>query len=247
MESEFDKDLFRQALRECLTLSGLGNYLLPETEEKMTFLCERLFHENTRYNLTAIKTPAEAALLHFADSLTAAALLPPNARVIDVGCGGGFPSLPVAICRPDLSILSLDATEKKVRYVEESCRLLGLSNLHTLCGRAEEVAADSRYRETFDVAMARAVAALPVLSEICLPFCRIGGLFLALKGEKAKEEMAAAQCAPQALGASPFSLLPLNLKNSEKICVRFAVMAKKERATPAKYPRPYPKILKSPL
>ncbi len=243
----FDQVLFLTALRRAARASEVDRLLTPEREEQLAHLCERLLSENKRYNLTAIKEPARAALLHFVDSLTIARFIPEGARVIDIGCGGGFPSLPLAVCRPDIKILAVDATEKKVRYVAESARLLGLSNLKAAAGRAEELAAREELRESFDIATARAVAALPVLSELCLPFCRVGGAFLAMKGEAAENELREAGCAPEILGGSPFKAERLLLSNGDEVLTRYLLSSQKTRKTPAMYPRQYAKILKAPL
>ncbi len=243
----FDKAAFLAALRRASAASGVAALLTPAAEEKMAAICERLLAENRRYNLTAIKTPEKAALLHFVDSMTVAHLLPKGARVIDIGAGGGFPSLPLSVVRPDISILAVDATEKKVRYLNDSAALFGLPNLTARAGRAEELAHLPALRESFDVAVARAVAALPVLSELCLPFVKLGGLFLAMKGDGAESELAAAGDAPVILGASPFRVEQLMLKDGNETCQRVACIAEKQRKTPAAYPRLYAKIQKAPL
>ena len=243
----FDREKFLNALRRSLAASGVASLLNEEREAVLAGLAKRLLEENRRYNLTAIREEEKAALLHFTDSLTIASLLPENASVIDVGAGGGFPSLPLAVCRPDLRITALDATEKKVFYLNESARLFGISNLRALAGRAEALASDAAHREKYDVATARAVSALPVLTELCLPFVRTGGIFLAMKGEAAEAEIAAAGDAPILLGAAPFRKIPLSLSDGQESFLRYAVVTEKRTATPRAYPRLYTKIVKSPL
>ncbi len=243
----FDKDAFLSALRRSAALSGVDMLLTPEKEETMAKLCERLFSENRRYNLTAIKTPEKAAVLHFADSLTAARFLPSGASLIDIGAGGGFPSLPLAVARPDITVLAVDSTAKKVRYLNETAALFGISNLRALSARAEELAQEPRYREAFDVAIARAVAALPVLCELCIPFVKLGGHFLAMKGEAAESELREAEHAPRILGASDFRTEEVRLLGLEEPCTRFVLCAEKTGKTPLCYPRLYAKIQKSPL
>ena len=246
MDERFDRDGFLTALRRSFDASGLNQYLTDGREEKYAFLCERLFSENKRYNLTAIKDAPRAAYLHFCDSVALAPLIPENATLLDVGCGGGFPSLPLAIARPDLSITAMDSTEKKVCYVNESARLLSLSNITAVAARAEEAATGSM-RESFDIVTARAVAALPVLSELCLPFVRVGGVFYAMKGAGAAEETAASLRAFLTLGGQLDSVMPLTVLGGEETQSRFAVAVRKVEKTPADYPRHFSKISKKPL
>ncbi len=246
MDAIFDREAFLTALRRCFDASGLNEYLKDGKEEQYAFLCERLFSENKRYNLTAIKDAPRAAYLHFCDSVALAPLIPENARLLDVGCGGGFPSLPLAIARPDLTITAMDATEKKVVYVNESARLLRLSNVVAVSARAEE-AATGKMRESFDVVTARAVAALPVLSELCLPFVRVGGTFFAMKGTGAEEETNAARRAFSLLGGDLVSVTPLTVLGGEETQSRFAVTVRKVEKTPDGYPRHFSKISKKPL
>ena len=238
---------FEKALAVCFAASGLGEYLTADSTERMTTLYLRLVEENRRYNLTAVVEPERAALLHFCDSVSIARLFPAGARVLDVGAGGGFPSLPLAIVRPDLRITALDATKKKTLYIEESARLLSLSNVAVLSGRAEELAALPAYRESFDCVTARAVAALPVLSELCLPFLRVGGLFIAPKGSGACEERTSATAAYRLLGKCVLRDEALTVSDGTETLSRTAIVAVKNAKTPDGYPRPYAKILKKPL
>ena len=161
------------------TLSEYNNEIFREKFRKLThFLTE----ENNKYNLTAVKTAELIIPLHFADSLIAAELFPKNSSVIDVGCGAGFPSLPLAIARDDLRITALDSTAKRTQFAQAAAQMLALSNLKTLTGRAEELSHAQAEREKYDVACARAVARLNVLAELCIPFVKPGGYFIALKG-----------------------------------------------------------------
>ena len=167
---------------------------------------------------------------------------------LDVGCGGGFPSLPLAIARPDISVTSLDSTEKKVKYVGETAKLLGISNHTPLYGRAEELAHDPALRESFDIVTARAVASLPVLSELCLPFVKQNGAFVAMKSGNVEEELAASAAGIKKLGASPFSVYSFSLVSHENGIApegRTILIAKKLSPSPALYPRPYAKIKKT--
>jgi 16S rRNA (guanine527-N7)-methyltransferase len=201
---------------------------------------------NEYMNLTAIKDPAAIILLHYADSLTAARFLPENGKIADIGCGAGFPCLPLAICRPDLSILALDSTEKRIQYVKQTAELLKCENLSAVAMRAEE-AGKGGYREQFDVCTARAVASLPALSELCLPFVRIGGTFLAMKGKKGEEELKEATSAIKKLGGEVAELHAITLRSQAEEDTRYLIEIKKVKPTPAEFPRQWARILKKPL
>lgn len=228
--------------------NGLEALITQEYIEKFFLLTEHMLTVNEQFNLTAIREPSRVILLHYIDSLIGAHLFPEGATVIDVGAGAGFPTLPLAIVRPDLRITALDSTAKRVRYIEETAALLGLEAITPLVGRAEEVAKDARYRESFDCATARAVAALPVLSELCLPFVRIGGQFIAMKGRGGKEELAAAQNAIRLLGGRDAALFdtPVSAPDGETFEHTTAMIEKIAKTNP-KYPRAYGKIAKAPL
>ena len=243
-----ERDNFEKALWEAAEKNGLHHLL---NKDRLTLFYRLFCHMDEvgkHMNLTAIREPERIITLHFIDCLAAAAFFPEGASVIDVGCGAGFPTLPLAICRPDLHITALDATAKRVNYVAETAALLGLAHTKTLCARAEDAAKDPSLREAFDVATGRAVAALPVLCELCLPFIKIGGAFIAMKGKNAPEECAAAEKAFRLLGGSTATLheTPLTGENGETFS-HTTVLVAKEKKTPALYPRPYAKILKSPL
>lgn len=228
--------------------NGVGALLNEERLRTFYTLTGRLIEVNRTFNLTAIEEPEKIILLHYIDCLAGATFFPESASVIDVGCGAGFPCLPLAIVRPDLRIVGLDATAKRVKYVEETAALLGLSGLSCLCGRAEDIAAQKTYRERFDCATARAVAAMPVLCELCLPFVREGGLFVAMKGRAAEEELAAAAHAVSVLGGNVEKCVqtPVGSPSGEEYA-HASILIRKCRPTPGPYPRPYAKIVKKPL
>lgn len=217
-----------------------------EIKQKFHLLTQRMAQVNQYMNLTAIKEPEAVIALHYADSLTIEPLLPQNASIADIGCGAGFPSLPLAICRPDLQILSLDSTAKRIRYVEETAALLGCGNLTAVAMRAEE-GGKNKYREKFDVCTARAVAALPVLAELCLPYVRVGGKFLAMKAKRAEEEWESAARAVSRLGGKLIARHEVTLKNGKESEERIIFEIEKCKPTPKEFPRAYAKICKSPL
>lgn len=210
--------------------------------EKWDALTSLLLAWNEKINLTAITDPVEIERKHYADSLIGVNEIPQGAALLDVGCGGGFPSLPLAIARPDIRVTSLDSTAKKLRFVEAAATALSLP-VTTLPGRAEELGRDPRHRERFDAVTARAVARLPILCEWCLPFVKIGGIFLALKGAAAEEELREAQNAVTVLGGRLEKTVTRSLDGDTRtlICIR------KIAPTPEKYPRPGGQIVKKPL
>lgn len=244
-----EKALFFTEYRRIFEANGLEAYATEPIMETMYAMVEHMLAVNAHTNLTAITDWQEILVKHLADSCTVLPYIPEGAKVLDVGCGGGFPSLPMAIARPDLTVVGLDSTGKKVEYINESASVLGLSNLSAICGRAEDLA-NGAMREGFDVVTARAVASLPVLCELCIPFARVGGLFCAMKGARADEEMKDAFGAYQKLGApleesgaQRFSLVSFDGQGEQ----RTIFVAKKTAKTPKNYPRPYAQIKKRPL
>lgn len=194
---------------------------------------------NTRINLTAITGLEQVRVLHFLDSLSAALVLPRDRlhswRLIDVGAGGGFPGVPLAIAFPELKVTLLEATGKKVAFLDDLARALNLDNVTTLQGRAEELALQGEYREQFDLAVARAVANMQTLVEYTLPFVRVNGLVVAWKGAEAGEEAEGATGAIQLLGGKLDRLVPVSLPGVEG--PRYLVVIEKVAPTPAGFPR----------
>ncbi len=216
--------------------------------EKLFLLTEHMLEVNKNMNLTAIKDEKSVILRHYVDSLLVCSFFKANSKIIDVGCGAGFPTLPLALFRPDLQITALDGTAKRIEYVRQTAALLGLENITAIAGRAEELAHMTDYRERFDYATARAVAALPVLSELCLPFVKVGGEFIAMKALKADEELAASQNAIVKCGGAIKALEQRELKEDDEISDnRAVIVVSKVKQTQKEFPRHYSKISKKPL
>jgi len=198
-----------------------------------------LIEKNKVLNLTAIEDPKEIARRHFADSLMLFKDWHQGGRMIDIGCGGGFPGLPAVIYADmlglELDVTLLDATGKKIAFVNEVIQSLSLKNARGITGRAEEEV-DKLGRESFDLATARAVADMRVISELAFPLLKVGGLFYAWKTEKASEEVSAAESAVRTLGGRYAARL-----NYEGFYLQKCV---KEKKTDPKYPRKYAQILK---
>lgn len=244
--SHEEQAIFSEELTAVFAANGLADLLTPAACEAFYRLTEHMLAENARYNLTAITDRPGILLRHYADSLLCARYLAPGTRLLDVGCGAGFPTLPLAICRPDLHITAMDATEKRVSYVAGCASLLGLSNVETVCTRAEE-RARGPLRESFDCVTARAVAGLRTLAELCIPYVRVGGAFLAMKAKSAEEELAAATAGIGTLGCRLEKKEEVTLRGGEESLSRTALLFRKVRATPEAYPRPYARMLKKPL
>ena len=255
--SEF-KDLFYSGFR------ANGNALLPFCTEAIAdrffTLTEEMLRVNAVMNLTAITDPKEIIIKHYADCAAAVPFLPEGARLADIGTGAGFPALPFAILRPDITVLAVDSTKKKLDYVAGAAALLGLSNLSVCSSRAEVLGTDPVYREAFDVVCARAVARMNVLAEWCLPLVKRGGFFLAMKGKNAEEEHTEALHALNVLGGVTERLIPFTLKdlpsaegdipapdNGSDANSRCLILVKKRQFTPKQYPRSNAQISKKPL
>lgn len=220
--------------------------LTSEECASLDIIGESLRDTNAVMNLTALTDEKGVGLLHFWDSLTLLDTnLFNNAKVIDVGCGGGFPSLPLALCAKSCNIVSNDATAKKLTYVAETAKKAGISNLTTLCGRAEELSHEVKHREIYDIAVARGVARLNVLCEWCMPFVKVGGYFVAMKGEKGAEEAAEAKNAISVLGGELVDII--NIKVPEFEYLHTLVIIKKIKPTHRSYPRRNSQIQKKPL
>ena len=198
---------------------------------------------NEKINLTAITDDAEIAEKHFLDSVLPLTMveIPQNSSVIDVGTGAGFPSIPMKIMREDLSLTLLDSLEKRLNFLRELSNSLGYSNA-TVHARAEDGARDTEHREKYDIAVSRAVANLQKLSEYCLPYVKVGGMFIALKGSSGRQEVEDAQRAISLCGGEVTEVIDYTLPNSDG---RTLVIITKVKPTPAKYPRNSAQIKKS--
>ena len=198
---------------------------------------EMLLDWNTRMNLTALTAPEDVAVKHIIDSLTAydAARFDGARTLIDVGTGAGLPGIPLAVYAPHLTVTLLDSLNKRVRFLTEVTAAMGLQNVRCIHARAEEAARTAEHRAAYDIAVSRAVARLPVLLEYTLPFVRVGGTLLALKGRAYAEEQKEARRAAEVLGGGRITARPVHLPGLDD--VRAILTVTKERQTPAAYPR----------
>ncbi len=241
---------FSALLADVFKQNGIEKYATEENLHKFYQFACILREENAKYNLTSILSDEGIALLHFADSLAAADLIPAGASMLDVGAGPGFPSLPIAIVRPDVSVCALDATKKKTDFIAATAQKLGLDNVKVINDRAESDKMREK-RESFDFVTARAVAGLGVICELALPYAKVGGKFAALKGENADEELKGAQSGAKKLSArivgDEKSQLVYKTANGATSNTRRIIIFEKLSPTPSAYPRAYAKIKRSPL
>jgi len=232
---------FEDALRE------KGITLTEQQLTQFETYYETLVEWNQRMNLTAITDKEDVYLKHFFDSITAGFYFdftkPIN--LCDVGAGAGFPSIPLKIVFPEIQVTIVDSLNKRISFLNHLANVLNLDSVQFIHDRAETFGSNPKFREGFDVVTARAVARMPVLSELCLPLVKVGGHFLALKAVHAEEELAASQKAITTLGGKMEQQFTFTLpfEDSE----RTIIIVKKEKQTPKKYPRKPGTPAKSPL
>lgn len=224
--------------------AALGVPLTAAQAEQLCDFGARLLEQNRVMNLTAITEPQAVAKLHFADCLALLRIVPfSGRRVIDVGCGAGFPGVPLKLGEPSLDLTLLDSLGKRVAWLEEVCGTLGLKRVECVHARAEEFAAG--HRESYDLAVSRAVAQLNVLCELALPLVKVGGQFLAMKSVDTEQEIAAAKGAIRTLGGKIVKVGDYTIPTSG--VTHRVVVIEKVSPTPPRYPRAFAKIKKQPL
>ncbi len=213
----------------------LGINISNEQAEKFYLYTNMLLEWNEKINLTAITEQNEIIQKHFIDSLTINKYVNEKAKIIDVGTGAGFPGIPLKIVRDDINVTLLDALNKRINFLNEIIEQNELTNIETIHARAEEAGKNKALRECFDIATSRAVAPLNVLVEYLLPLVKIGGKCICMKGSNAKEEIENSRKAISILGGKIEKIEELELPNSD--IKRTIIVIKKEKNTPAKYPR----------
>lgn len=205
--------------------------------EQLFRFYEMLVEKNKVMNLTGITEFEEVVEKHFIDSLIIHKFrnLDQNLKVIDIGTGAGFPGIPLKILFPKLELVLMDSLNKRLKFLDEVIMDLGLEHIETLHGRAEDLGQKIEYREQFDFCVSRAVANLTTLSELCLPFVKVGGEFISYKSGDVEEEMKQASRAVTILAGSKSHMELFSLPNTD--ISRSFVFMKKEKSTPKKYPR----------
>lgn len=225
----------------------LGITLNDTKKNQFIQFYEFLVEKNKVMNLTGITEFDEVLVKHFLDSLCCVKAVDMSKvkTVMDIGTGAGFPGVPLKIAFPELEACLLDSLNKRVKFLEETFALLGLENISAIHGRAEEYAKNKAYREKYDLCVSRAVSGLATLSEYCLPYVKVGGLFVSYKSGSVKEEAEAAEKAVKILGGKIRDIQYFDLPGSE--ISRSLVIIEKVKNTPGKYPRKAGTPLREPL
>lgn len=213
----------------------IGYNLQEEQLEQFFTYKELLIEWNKKMNLTAIEQEEDIITKHFIDSLSIASYIPDTAKVIDIGTGAGFPGIPLKILKKDLSITLLDSLNKRITFLKEVIRNLSLENIQAVHARAEELAHKEEYREQYDIAVSRAVAPMHTLLEYMLPYVKIGGKCICMKGPNLQEESKDLQNCLETLGGKIERIEEIVLPETE--IKRNIMLIKKENKTPKKYPR----------
>ncbi|WP_202707896.1 16S rRNA (guanine(527)-N(7))-methyltransferase RsmG [Sporosalibacterium faouarense] len=231
-------------------VEGIKELELEFTEDQLNKFekYKQLLKEwNEKINITAIKDDKEIDIKHFLDSITVlkTGYIKGNEKIIDIGTGGGFPGLPIKILYDDSQVVLLDSLNKRIKFLNEVINELELDNIRTIHGRAEDFGKDEEYREQFDVVVSRAVASLNILAEYCLPFVKVGGVFIAMKGPEINEEYEDAKKALDLLGGKLEEKFDIMLPFTD--ITHTLLVIKKTKTTPTKYPRNPGKPKKNPL
>ncbi|NLV87859.1 MAG: 16S rRNA (guanine(527)-N(7))-methyltransferase RsmG [Tissierellia bacterium] len=231
-------------------IKGVGdlNIELSEIQVNNFIKYKDLLKEwNKKINITAITEDDEIDIKHFLDSLTpvTTGLLDKNIKLIDIGTGGGFPGLPLKIYNEELNVTLLDSLNKRITFLKEVIDTLGLDNIEAIHGRAEELGRDEKHREQYDISISRAVASLNTLSEYCMPFVKVGGHFISMKGPDVEDELKDAEKAIKTLGGKLVKVESIKIPQSD--IVHSLIIIEKIKETPTKYPRSGGKPKKNPL
>lgn len=208
---------------------------------------ELLVQWNQKMNLTGIEDEKEVFIKHFLDSISTVTngYVQNKMSLIDVGTGAGFPGLPLKICLPKLKVTLLDSLNKRINFLQEVAKEIEIDDIEFIHGRAEDFGKKEEYREQFDIATARAVAGLPILMEFCVPFIKVGGYFVCLKGPNANLELEESKAAMEILGVEYIEKIDIKLP---EIDLHHNILVfKKIRNTPSKYPRKAGKVSKKPI
>ena len=254
-----------------LIQNGIPTISSSDVMSRLSLLYDLVVETNERINITSLVSPIDVTLKHLIDSLSLLSVpevcrfLEGGAKCCDIGCGGGFPGLPVACAFPDLSLTMIDSTAKKINALKDNTEKLGLRRVDPLCGRGEDLACakGGMYREKYRLCISRAVARLPVLCELCLPFVEVGGLFVAMKGMQTEEEVRESTKAIPMLGGKLLDVREIRTEldfdpsifeseECHKICEfssasRFVVLIEKKKKTAEIYPRKWAQMTKKPL
>ena len=237
---------FKELFTDIFQKNGLDQYIRDDIIAKFEELTDIMIATNAVMNITALTTMDKIIPLHYADCAKIADSIPQGAKIADIGCGGGFPILPLAIIRPDLQLVGIDSTDKKIKYVQNTADYFGL-HVRAISGRAENLAKIAEHRDAYDIVVSRAVARLNVLDELCVPFLKIDGKFIAMKGAAGQEELDEAINGIHKLGGELISAKEYELHTGETAEKRVLIEIQKTKATPKEFPRGFGAIKKKPL
>ncbi len=235
---EFSKKIIQKLMQINISFS-------EDKVEKFYIYMQLLLEWNKKINLTSIVEPEEIITKHFIDSLTIESYILPNSKVIDVGTGAGFPGIPLKIIREDINILLLDSLNKRIKFLDEVIDKLKLTNIKTIHCRAEEAGQMEEYREKFDIATSRAVANMNILAEYLLPFVKLGGKAIFMKGSNTEDEIRNSQKAIATLGGEKEKIIKFFIPSTN--FKRNIILVDKKISTPKQYPRSNGKPIKNPL
>lgn len=236
-----NEDILRQGIKD------FGIEVNDQMVSDLKTYREILVDWNQKMNLTGIEEEKEVFIKHFLDSISAVSngYIKDGISLIDVGTGAGFPGLPLKICLQNIKLTLLDSLNKRINFLQEVSNTVNLKDVEFIHGRAEDFGKNSDYREQYDVATARAVAGLPILMEFCVPFVKVGGYFVCLKGPNANLELEESKMAMDILGLEFVEKIDIELPNEE--LKHNILVFKKIKNTPEKYPRKAGKPAKSPI
>lgn len=235
---------------EEILINGCKLYNIDISKEQINMLLkymDMLKEWNKKVNLTSIVDDEEIIKKHFLDSISIfnTELIKDNISLVDVGTGAGFPGIPIKIINPTVKVTLIDSLKKRVNFLEEVICELKLKGINAVHGRCEDFANQKDYREQYDIATARAVASLPVLCEYCLPYVKIGGSFIAMKGPSVIEELDVSGNAVKVMGGELKEVIDTNIYGED--LNHKLVVVKKKKLSPIKYPRKAGKIEKNPI
>ncbi|GAA0226066.1 16S rRNA (guanine(527)-N(7))-methyltransferase RsmG [Metaclostridioides mangenotii] len=228
-------------------IEGFGIDVDESMLDKFSNYREILVEWNQKMNLTGIEEEKEVFIKHFLDSISSVknGYIKDGISIIDVGTGAGFPGIPLRVCLKDIKLTLLDSLNKRINFLQTVGEELDLNNINYIHGRAEDFGKDADYREKYDVATARAVAGLPALLELCIPFVKVGGYFICLKGPNADLELEDSKNAMRLLGVEFVEKIDIVLPDID-LSHNILVFVKKMK-TPSKYPRKAGKPSKNPI
>jgi len=216
-----------------------------EIYTRLTNYYHILVEENSKYNLTAITDEEEVFYKHFFDSMLGSSLIKDNSSILDIGCGAGFPSVPLSLIKPNSNFTLVDAVNKKVNFINTLKQNLSLDNITAIHSRCEDLAKNPKYRESFDIVVNRAVAAFNIILEYSIPFLKVGGKLIAYKGKNVDEELINIDNALNKLNCKIIDKLDIYIKEIDSY--RSFVVVEKTAQTANIYPRLQNKVRKNPL